>query len=199
MVLSRPRSVYRCTKGIGCPRDQMIRQTMKRTPLPLLVAAATVFALSSCVPTPTPQPTTTKTGDKVIETQTATPTATTPPPEKKVVVEGREYTCAQLLGLNTLECDRINKTAFDKWGEKVDDYVNSGKLGPLGNGKNAPVSYGDVAQLGLLACSVSEVGNTSSEYIPAARTIVKDAAGTELLPFWFEAQKSMCPEFEFKG
>lgn len=165
---------------------------MKRTPLALLVALASTFTLSSCIPTRPPVE------DKVIESKSATPTVT-PTPEPTVIIQGKQYTCAQVLGLPSLECDWIFHRAFVKWGDKIDTYANSGKLGPLGNGDDAPVSYGDVAQLGLLACSVSEVGNTSEEYIPAARTIVKDASGVELLPFWFEAQKSMCPEFPFKG
>lgn len=155
--------------------------------------------LTACIQVPAQGPASSApatTEARTVETPSNTPS---PPPEKTVVVDGRAYTCAQILGLNTLECDAIFQHAFLQWGDKIDDYVNSGKLGPLGNGDNAPVRYEDVAQLGLLACSVSEVGNTSNEYIPAAKTVVKTASGTELLPFWFEAQKSMCPEFPFKG
>jgi hypothetical protein len=174
---------------------------MKRNLSTLLIGAMSAGLLTACIQVPARNtaPTVTAAPEgSVAETQSAAP-VTPSPSEKKVVIDGREYTCAQMLGLPSLECNGIFKRAFEKWGDKIDNYANSGKLGPLGNGVDAPVRYEDVAQLGLLACSVSEVGNTSTEYVPAAKTIVKTASGTELLPFWFEAQKSMCPEFPFKG
>lgn len=111
------------------------------------------------------------------------------------MINGKDYTCADVYGN---ECFEPEKTTFGKWADKLDEFVHSGRLGPLGNGTNPPLKTEQIAHLGLVACSHSEAGSTSAEFLESARQIVANIKSEEARPFWLEAQKTICPEVTFK-
>jgi hypothetical protein len=117
---------------------------------------------------------------------------------KRVTIEGKSYNCTELF---KQPCGAEFATAFDKWGDNVDTYVNSGKLGPLGNPGGDPaaatIPYETIAFLGLYGCMMSEAGYTSKDFIAYGQKVQPGATGTELLPFWFQAQRGLCPEVTF--
>jgi hypothetical protein len=186
---------------------------MKRRSAVVIAGIVMAPLLTSCItlggggnqnttPPPQPPPATTPVGQPPTETPpppTAENAATTPPAgsnEKTVAIDGKYYTCAEVIGK---KCDDAFTYAFGKWGDHVDSYVNSGRLGPLGNGENSPFSYEQIATLGLAACAYSERGYTSADFVKDAKETHTTALGTELLPFWFQAHRSICTELPFRG
>jgi hypothetical protein len=129
---------------------------------------------------------------------TRTTPATSNP--KKVRIEGKNYTCDELLALT---CTPKFTSAFERWGDRLDSYVNSGKLGPLGNPGGDPAAsllpFEQIAYLGLYACLLNEAGGTSKDFIVDAKNAKPDADNVEWLPFWFEAERGLCSELPFKG
>ena len=115
-------------------------------------------------------------------------TATTGGTEPTVVIDGDPYTCSELL---QRECEARYVDAFERWGDGLDDYVNSGSLGEF-NGDE--YSYGEVADNGLTACLVKDVGGDEQDFIDILRDDYgADFPGTALLPLWFEAIENLCP------
>ena len=108
--------------------------------------------------------------------------------------DGRRYTCEEALDIS-VGCNDEIVEVWEKWGENLPDYVSSGQLGPL---NDAAYRVEDVAFAGVLACIVSENGGDEQDFIdlvqdPENRTGLEDLDGTELLPAWFEAGSSLCP------
>lgn len=146
-------------------------------------------------------------------TQESTPTApsgyettqkTAGTGEYSVYIDGKYYNCSELLGGNSgATCGKDLSTAFERWGENIDTYANSGRLGPLGNGgANSLLSYENVAYLGLYACLINQNGYTSKEFVDYAKTLHDDpdpnGTGVSFLPFWSEAGRSLCPDLAFR-
>ncbi|MBD1543583.1 hypothetical protein G9E11_15330 [Arthrobacter sp. IA7] len=120
---------------------------------------------------------------------------------KTVRIEGKDYTCDQLIGSIANEpCSPQFNAAYEKWGDHIDDYVNSGHLGPLGNqGNNSVLSYEVLSFLGLYACILNESDGTSTDFVNYGLKIHPDAARTDFLPLWFNAPKYLCTELPAKG
>lgn len=175
--------------------------------LGVIGAGVLLVAVTSCVP-PSPE---TKETATVTVTPTPTPTQTvatetsasaTPSAEERtVLVQGKRYTCPQIIDSKTGDCEESIQRAFNKWAPNIDDYVNSGKLGPWGNGESPPLSYERVALLGLLACGMNAEGLDIERFVQITTVAVPELATMEPLTpereeiraFWRTAQTVMCP------
>lgn len=109
--------------------------------------------------------------------------------------EEQEFTCEEALDIN-IGCSDEIVAIWEEWGDNLPDFVSSGQLGPLNDESYRAV---DVAFAGVMACVVSEGGGDEQDFIdimhdPENRTGFEDLAGTELLPAWFEAGTSLCPD-----
>lgn len=101
------------------------------------------------------------------------------------------------------DCTGPLKKAFVAYGDNIDTFVNSGKLGMFSNrsGENG-VRYEDAVYAGLVACEY-QVNGLGRErylsYIPANLSISRltEKAGLDkqaYIPAWKEAQVSLCPD-----
>jgi len=130
-----------------------------------------------------------------LETPTGSVTGA-PDNGRTVVVNGKDYTCSEMIGT---QCDSDFSEAFSRWGENLDSFTRSKYLGPLVSASNAPLTIGGVTRLGLLACIDSAGNHNSAKFVDDAKQIVPDAPRIDLLPIWFEAQKTLCPDVPFKS
>jgi hypothetical protein len=171
----------------------------------LVGAGVLLIAITSCVP-PSPE-----TKETVTVTVTPTPTqtvatetsasATQSAEERTVLIQGKRYTCPQVIDSKTGDCDGTIQRAFNRWAPNIDNYVNSGKLGPWGNGDSPPLSYERVALLGLLACGMNAEGLGIERFVQITTVAVPELATMEPLTpereeiraFWRAAQTVMCP------
>lgn len=122
-------------------------------------------------------------------------------PETTVTINGKEWTCEQITATEPQECGDLTQKAFDSYKGNIDTYVNSGKLGPLNDGK--AFSYEDAAFAGLVACAYIKNEGSLNGYIEfMMETEPFNAKLTErsaYLPAWFEASKSLCPHNQNPG
>ena len=112
-------------------------------------------------------------------------------PDTTVLIDGRAYTCAKLIEAGEA-CAPDTQRAFDRWGQAIDAYVNSGRLGPLG--AQAGLRYEDVAAAGFAACIIADRGDDEQMFIDYMRGFYPDATGVALLPLWFGARDVLCPD-----
>jgi hypothetical protein len=114
--------------------------------------------------------------------------------EVTVNVAGQEYTCGQLIDAENQVCSLDFQDAFDRWGDRVDAYVNSGRLGPLGN----EMRFEDAAASGLAACIVAERGGPEQAYIDFLRQFYPEESGVAFRPRWVGADRDLCPDVDFR-
>lgn len=109
-----------------------------------------------------------------------------------VRIDGTEYTCEALLQRT---CTARYEDAFGRWGDKIDDYVNSGRLGPFNSSEYA---YAEVAYNGLTACLVGDAGGDDQDFVEVISEDYPEEqdslGGVAFLPLWFEALRTLCPE-----
>jgi hypothetical protein len=117
-------------------------------------------------------------------------------PETTVTINGKQWTCEQITASTPQQCGERTQQAFDKYKGNIDQYVNSGKLGPLNDAQQ--FTYEDAAFAGLVACVYAESSDGQNEYINfMMETPPFDTRMTErvmYLPAWFEAPKSLCTD-----
>jgi hypothetical protein len=110
--------------------------------------------------------------------------------------EGQEFTCEEALDINPeVGCPDDVVEVWEEWGQNLDDYVDSGELGPL---NDESFAVGDVAFAGVMACVVTTSGGDEQDFIdfmqdPDNETQLDELSGTELLPAWFAAGEVLCP------
>jgi hypothetical protein len=138
-----------------------------------------------------------------VETDSSAPAATpvTPSSEKTVLINGKMYDCVQVIASEVDPCTDSFRYAFDLWGENLERYINSGQLGPLGNGDSPLLPQDQIALLGLLACGMQAQNSTQTEFLEIASQLPKvervaaiTKGSEELLSFWVEAPDSLCPD-----
>jgi hypothetical protein len=173
-------------------------QTQSGTPTGLASPTDSPSGAFTASPNSTESPTAAGPGNSTpsaLETPTGSVTGT-PDSGRTVVVNGKNYTCSELIGT---QCDNELSDAFSRWGENIDSFSRSKYLGPLVSASNAPLTIGGATRLGLLAC-IDSAGNYDSEkFAEDAKQIVPDAPRNDLLPIWFEAQKTLCPDVPFRS
>lgn len=120
--------------------------------------------------------------------------------EKTILIDGQRFTCAQTIGATTGSCPDSLMKSFVKWGDNINAYVNSGQLGPLGDGANAPLSFERIAVIGLFACEMNSVRPDPSKFLQSVKELewitelpAEDTTDAALLPFWSEATRTLCP------
>lgn len=113
------------------------------------------------------------------------------PSESTVVIDGKAYTCAEIIVVET--CGSDTAELFDKYKQNIESYVQSGELGPLNS--NA-FSYEDVAYAGLMACLHGSEGEDAyvDFMLSEGGAAYADLQRVDLLPAYFEASKSLCRE-----
>lgn len=168
------------------------------TPTGTSTAAGTSKATSptttpgSATATGTESPTSTETG-----TDTNSPPATEPNSGPKTIqINGKEYTCSDL---SENACDRGVTDAFNKWGDKLEGFANSGRLGTLGKDGSAKLPDDRIARLGLLSCMYMETNADSTKFLEGAKKLEPKAKDTDLLLFWLESNRVICPELQIRA
>ena len=148
------------------------------------------------------------------EEQTPPPAAAQAPqakPPTTVTIDGKPRTCAELICESpkgcaaTASCNENFQRAFDRWGSKIHAYVTSGSLGPLGNDvgtidkprAGSRWRYQDVAAAGLSACFIADRGGNDTKFIDYMLESHPREDRLALLPFWFGAQRHLCPDVKF--
>lgn len=153
----------------------------------LFIAA---MALTSCSGSTTPQTDGSSTASE----------SSAPPVETTVLIDGKEWTCAQITASTPEKCSPLTQRAFDAYKENIDAYVNSGRLGPLLNNGDK-FTYEDAAFAGLVACAYILDGRNQSDYISFMKKTppfeeTSQNRGVMYLPAWFEAPKSLCTDLK---
>jgi hypothetical protein len=111
--------------------------------------------------------------------------------------EGNAFTCEEALDINPeVGCPEDVVDVWEEFGQNLPDFVDSGRLGPL---NDESFAVGDVAFAGVMACVISFGGGDEQDFIdyiqdPDNETQLEELSGTELLPAWFEAPKSLCTD-----
>jgi hypothetical protein len=148
----------------------------------------------SATATGTESPTTGKTATG---TPTDSPAATGPNSGPKTIqINGKRYTCSDL---SENACDQGVTDAFDKWGDKLEGFANSDRLGTLGKGGSAKLADDRIARLGLLSCMYMETDADSTKFLEGAKKLEPKAKETDLLLFWLESNRVICPELQLKA
>jgi hypothetical protein len=88
--------------------------------------------------------------------------------------------------------------AFDKWGGKLEGFANSNRLGALGKGGSGKLTDDRIARLGLLSCMYMEMNADSTKFLEGAKKLEPKAKDTDLLLFWLESNRVVCPETQLK-
>lgn len=202
-----------CSGSPAPTQTETVTSTVTATPeetLPSGWATPTRSAGASSTASSTGSPTPSSTGtETATETSTATaagtPSSTTttsssatgsPSTDKTITVDGNTLTCAETMGT---ECDENYAQAFNRWGDNLDDFAESRFLGPLGKEGEQPLSIESISRLGLLACIAASTEGDSAQFVEAAAQAEPTAQRSDLLPFWFEAQKIVCTDVPFKS
>ncbi len=114
--------------------------------------------------------------------------------EVTITIDGKEYTCAEITGSEPAACGEGTQVAFEKYGENLGSYVNSGQLGPLNEGP-----FEDAAFAGLVACATMMQGDDQEAYLDymmedqTMASYAADEGGVAFFPAYFEASSSLCP------
>jgi hypothetical protein len=148
----------------------------------------------SSTATGTESPTATETGP-VTSTDSPAPTGPHSGP-KTVHINGKKYGCSDL-AVNA--CDKGVTAAFDKWGDKLEGFVNSDRLGTLGKGGPGKLPDARIARLGLLSCMYMDLNADSTRFLEGAKRLEPKAKDTDLLLFWLESNRVICPELQLKA
>lgn len=144
--------------------------------------------------TGTESPTSPETGTG---TPTDSPVATEPNSDPKTVqINGKEYACSDL---SKNACDQGVTEAFSKWGDKLEVFANSDRLGTLGKGGSGKLPDDRIARLGLLSCMYMESDADSTKFLEGAKKLEPKAKDTDLLLFWLESNRMICPELQLKA
>jgi hypothetical protein len=77
--------------------------------------------------------------------------------------------------------------------------VNSDRLGTLGKGGSGKLPDDRVARLGLLSCMYMESNADSTKFLEGAKKLEPKARDTDLLLFWLESNRVICPELQLKA
>jgi hypothetical protein len=115
---------------------------------------------------------------------------------KTIQINGKKYACSDL---SENACDQGVTDAFDKWGDKLEGFANSDRLGTLGKGGSGKLPDDRIARLGLLSCMYMESGADSTKFLEGAKKLEPKARATDLLLFWLESNRVICPELELKA
>lgn len=134
-------------------------------------ATAEPAASSRATPSPTP------------DSSAAEPSGT----DRVVMIGGESYDCADLIVPGDAACIPDYQEAFNAWGDRLDEYVNS-PIGPLA----MDLAYSEVAAFGLAACILQQRSDSEDEFIAYVREFYPEAAGTAILPLWF-GTRYLCP------
>lgn len=151
---------------------------------------------------------TTATSQQASPPTSATPSASSTVDRSKTITingrqtteQGKPYTCGVVIGAENDVCSDPWQKLFNKWGDNIPAYVDSGKLGPLGNDTSdtAVMRYEDIAASGLSACSlIAAEGLSTDNANKFVEWMLKSYPNQErvaFLPFYFEASKSLCPD-----
>jgi hypothetical protein len=172
------------------------------TPVP---DATTATGTSTAAGTSTATPQTTDTGsatatgtESPTSTETGTGTATTEPNSgpKSIQINGKQYACSDL---SENACDQGVTDAFNKWGDKLEGFANSDRLATLGKGGSGKLPDDRIARLGLLSCMYMESNADSTKFLEGAKKLEPKAKDTDLLLFWLESNRVICPELQLKA
>ncbi|SDI35596.1 hypothetical protein SAMN05192558_107291 [Actinokineospora alba] len=119
--------------------------------------------------------------------------------EPTIVVRGKPYTCETIA--NLIEpCGRDTQEIFDRFGDRIDRYVNGGGLGPL---DNSVFIFEDVAYVGLTACTYQRQSKSQADYVAfllgdadlsAKLEAARGDRVTGLQPAWNRALRFLCAE-----
>lgn len=109
--------------------------------------------------------------------------------DRTVVVDGKTYTCGELIGAPSSRCDESYQKAFNRWGDRLLIYANGDRLGAFAR----EIRFEDVAAAGLAACIMAERGESVQKFVDFMRESYPDEDSTGFLPLRFEAGQSVCP------
>jgi hypothetical protein len=161
-------------------------QTSTASPPTTATGAATAAGTES--------PTSTETGTG---TPSDTPAASEPNSGPKTIhINGKEYSCSDL---SENACDQGVTDAFDKWGDKLEGFANSDRLGTLGKGGSGKLPDDRIARLGLLSCMYMETNADSTKFLEGAKKLEPKSKEPDLLLFWLESNRLICPELQLKA
>jgi hypothetical protein len=107
-------------------------ETSTQTPETTATGSTTASGTESATPTGTESATSTETGTGA-PTDSSVPTRPHSGP-KTIRINGKNYSCSDL---SVNACDKATTEALDKWGDKLEGFVNSDRLGALGKGGSA--------------------------------------------------------------
>jgi len=110
--------------------------------------------------TTTTEEETTTTAGAETTTTVEEPPVVDPPPESVVVIDGVEFTCAEITDWGG-PCSEGIQAMFVLYSQNIDAYVNSGELGVI---SDVSYSYPDTAYAGFAACLLHVDGGTVEDY-----------------------------------
>ncbi|KAA0015875.1 hypothetical protein [Antrihabitans cavernicola] len=115
--------------------------------------------------------------------------AAAPPPleDTAFTVSGHPTTCSELF---RHQCDFNLQYDYDKWGNGLESFVDSGVLGTYAE----DIGFVPSAKLSLQACGVAGTdGTTFLNFIDLAHADHPDAGSPQLFPFWNRTRQGLCP------
>lgn len=119
---------------------------------------------------------------------------------KSVVIMGEQFDCAEVVGEGAEECDWQMKPAFVRWGDNLDAYISSERLGPFGNdikSLNHPqgqLTFREVAVIGLSACRIMASNGSQDEFVDWAHDRYRTQDRSVFTPMWTAAQEILCSD-----
>lgn len=120
--------------------------------------------------------------------------------KKSSVIMGEKFTCDELITDEDGECDWQTQLAFVRWGDNLNDYVKSERLGSFGNNiksldnPNGEVTFREVASIGLYACRHMATNVSEESFVDWAQDRHPDQDRGVFVPFWFAAQTYLCAD-----
>ncbi|AWK75919.1 hypothetical protein CBI38_29220 [Rhodococcus oxybenzonivorans] len=114
-------------------------------------------------------------------------TAARPMEDKAFMIDGRPMTCRELFPPG---CDFDLQYSYNRWGERLESFVDTSDLGPYAR----DIGFAASAKLSLQACRLSETsGKTILEFVELARRDHPEADSPQVFPVWNRARQFLCP------
>ena len=168
------------------------RRAVMRKRIGIIIAVPLLLVLAACGTNGQED----VTGVSATTTAEATPTPVVTPTPKKAaaedttsfVIAGKKYTCQELLNSNGAPCDDGQQTVFNYWGDNLNAFMSSSKLGA--SNENTPQDV--VAELGLDACMAGVKSNDSTNFVDYAEHTYSNLGKAQIMSIWYAAASSLC-------
>lgn len=112
-----------------------------------------------------------------------------------VLINGKEYTCGQIMWSENDICSEGHQIAFNKWKDNIHWFVNSPNLSEFDDSGSRPVVYQEMVAFGLTACRIAMRDRTLKQFIEfIAPGGYENLTDQQLTLIWDEAGSVLCPD-----